>query len=127
MILINITLAYLLNKQISKTKVILGIRKFSPGGVELVNGDILDTDLVILVTGYGSNILSWLKLNLKFSFLIRFLFSVILFLFSASGIYIFITKFWVKFSYSLGLSCTHKYSMQVLMILISSSIIMVVF
>ncbi|KAL3828328.1 hypothetical protein ACJIZ3_017130 [Penstemon smallii] len=36
-------------------------------GVELVNGEILDVDSIILATGYSSNVPSWLKENEFFS------------------------------------------------------------
>ncbi|KAI4338117.1 hypothetical protein L6164_016467 [Bauhinia variegata] len=48
-------------------KVVPGIRKFSRGKVELVNGEILEIDSVILATGYRSNVPSWLKENEFFS------------------------------------------------------------
>lgn len=44
-------------------KVVPGIKRFSPGRVELVNGEILEIDSVILATGYCSNVPSWLKEN----------------------------------------------------------------
>ncbi|XP_068657951.1 probable indole-3-pyruvate monooxygenase YUCCA5 [Aristolochia californica] len=42
-------------------KVVPGIKRFYPGRVELVNGDNLDVDSVILATGYRSNVPSWLQ------------------------------------------------------------------
>ncbi|XP_058095048.1 probable indole-3-pyruvate monooxygenase YUCCA5 [Magnolia sinica] len=48
-------------------KVVPGIKRFSNGGVELVNGQILEVDSVILATGYRSNVPSWLKENDFFS------------------------------------------------------------
>ncbi|GER50099.1 flavin monooxygenase-like protein [Striga asiatica] len=45
-------------------KIVPGIKKFSQHGVELVNGQILDLDSVILATGYSSNVPSWLKVNI---------------------------------------------------------------
>ncbi|KAH7662813.1 Indole-3-pyruvate monooxygenase protein [Dioscorea alata] len=42
-------------------KVVPGIKRFSEGKVELVNGLVLDVDAVILATGYLSNVPSWLK------------------------------------------------------------------
>ncbi|CAN6460423.1 unnamed protein product [Victoria cruziana] len=42
-------------------KVTPGIKKFLPEKVELVNGEILDIDAVILATGYKSNVPFWLK------------------------------------------------------------------
>ncbi|XP_031482276.1 probable indole-3-pyruvate monooxygenase YUCCA5 [Nymphaea colorata] len=42
-------------------KVVPGIKKFLSGKVELINGEILDIDAVILATGYKSNVPSWLK------------------------------------------------------------------
>ncbi|CAI9117966.1 OLC1v1019460C2 [Oldenlandia corymbosa var. corymbosa] len=44
-------------------KVVPGIKKFFRGGVELVNGKILEIDSVILATGYCSNVPSWLKVR----------------------------------------------------------------
>lgn len=44
-------------------KVVPGIKKFSYGSVELVNGQNLDIDSVILATGYRSNVPSWLKVR----------------------------------------------------------------
>nr|GMD84633.1 probable indole-3-pyruvate monooxygenase YUCCA3 [Ipomoea batatas] len=48
-------------------RIVPGIKKFSPGKVELVNGEILEIDSVILATGYCSNVPSWLKENDFFS------------------------------------------------------------
>ncbi|XP_019165679.1 PREDICTED: probable indole-3-pyruvate monooxygenase YUCCA3 [Ipomoea nil] len=48
-------------------KIVPGIKKFSPGKVELLNGEILEIDSVILATGYCSNVPSWLKENEFFS------------------------------------------------------------
>ncbi|KAG6500216.1 probable indole-3-pyruvate monooxygenase YUCCA5 [Zingiber officinale] len=42
-------------------KVVPGIKRFSPGKAELVNGQILDADAVILATGYRSNVPLWLQ------------------------------------------------------------------
>ncbi|KAJ7955521.1 Flavin-containing monooxygenase [Quillaja saponaria] len=50
-----------------KIKVVPGIKRFSQGRVELVNGNILEIDSVILATGYRSNVPSWLKENEFFS------------------------------------------------------------
>ncbi|MFQ6664313.1 hypothetical protein Gotur_031468 [Gossypium turneri] len=50
-----------------KIKIVPGIKKFSRGKVELVNGQTLDIDSVILATGYRSNVPSWLKENELFS------------------------------------------------------------
>lgn len=47
-----------------KIKVVPGIKKFSSGRVELVDGEVLDIDSVILATGYRSNVPSWLKVRL---------------------------------------------------------------
>ncbi|KAK4341616.1 hypothetical protein RND71_040117 [Anisodus tanguticus] len=44
-------------------KIVPGIKKFSQGKVEFVNGEILEIDCVILATGYCSNVPSWLKEN----------------------------------------------------------------
>ncbi|GKV35327.1 hypothetical protein SLEP1_g43615 [Rubroshorea leprosula] len=48
-------------------KIVPGIKRFSRGRVELVNGEILDIDTVILATGYRSNVPSWLRENDFFS------------------------------------------------------------
>ncbi|XP_047307738.1 probable indole-3-pyruvate monooxygenase YUCCA7 [Impatiens glandulifera] len=44
-----------------------GIKKLSRGSVELVNGQHLEIDSIILATGYCSNVPSWLKENDFFS------------------------------------------------------------
>ncbi|PNX77484.1 flavin-containing monooxygenase yucca3-like protein [Trifolium pratense] len=46
-----------------KIKVVPGIKKFSAGKVELVDGNVLDIDSVVLATGYRSNVPSWLKVG----------------------------------------------------------------
>lgn len=46
-------------------KVVPGIKKFSKCQVELVNGETLDIDSVILATGYRSNVPSWLQVRNK--------------------------------------------------------------
>ncbi|GAV57234.1 FMO-like domain-containing protein [Cephalotus follicularis] len=48
-------------------KVVPGIKRFREGKVELVNGQILEIDSVILATGYRSNVPSWLKESEFFS------------------------------------------------------------
>ncbi|KAK8579424.1 hypothetical protein V6N13_142636 [Hibiscus sabdariffa] len=50
-----------------KIKIVPGIKKFSRGKVELLNGQTLEIDSVILATGYRSNVPSWLKENELFS------------------------------------------------------------
>ncbi|KAE9617578.1 putative indole-3-pyruvate monooxygenase [Lupinus albus] len=50
-----------------KIKVVPGIKKFTRGKVELVDGRVLQIDSVILATGYRSNVPSWLKENDFFS------------------------------------------------------------
>lgn len=42
-------------------RIVPGIKRFSEGEVELVNGETLEVDSVILATGYCSNVPSWLK------------------------------------------------------------------
>ncbi|KAH1106095.1 hypothetical protein J1N35_009863 [Gossypium stocksii] len=42
-------------------QVVPGIKRFSRGRVELVNGEKLDVDSVVLATGYRSNVPSWLQ------------------------------------------------------------------
>ncbi|KAG1368507.1 putative indole-3-pyruvate monooxygenase YUCCA8 [Cocos nucifera] len=42
-------------------KVVLGIKRFMLGKVELTDGQILDVDSVILATGYRSNVSQWLQ------------------------------------------------------------------
>lgn len=44
-------------------KVVPGIKRFSSGQVELVNGERLDIDSVVLATGYRSNVPSWLQVR----------------------------------------------------------------
>lgn len=44
-------------------KVVPGIKRFSRGRVELLNGENLQIDSVILATGYCSNVPSWLKVR----------------------------------------------------------------
>ncbi|KAK8345873.1 hypothetical protein V6Z12_A07G177000 [Gossypium hirsutum] len=43
--------------------VVPGIKRFSRGQVELVNGEKLDIDSVVLATGYRSNVPSWLQVR----------------------------------------------------------------
>ncbi|CAL5186027.1 unnamed protein product [Lathyrus oleraceus] len=50
-----------------KINVVPGIKRFSQGKVELVDGSFLDIDSVVLATGYRSNVPSWLKENEFFS------------------------------------------------------------
>ncbi|KAJ0967350.1 hypothetical protein J5N97_024267 [Dioscorea zingiberensis] len=42
-------------------KVVPGIQRFSQGKAELVDGQVLDVDAIILATGYRSNVPSWLQ------------------------------------------------------------------
>lgn len=73
----------------AEIKVVPGIKRFSYGSVELVNGEQHDIDAVILATGYRSNVPSWLKVR-KYSenslyllcFLLLFFFFLLFFLFS---------------------------------------------
>lgn len=44
-------------------KVVPGIKRFFPGKVELVNGQVLQIDSVVLATGYHSNVPLWLKVS----------------------------------------------------------------
>ena len=44
-----------------KIKVVPGIKRFSKGKVDFVDGQILEIDSVVLATGYRSNVPSWLK------------------------------------------------------------------
>lgn len=46
-----------------KINVVPGIKRFSQGKVELVDGNFLDIDSVVLATGYRSNVPSWLKVS----------------------------------------------------------------
>ena len=41
--------------------VVPGIKRLSPGKVELVDGRLLDVDSIILATGYRSNVPQWLQ------------------------------------------------------------------
>ncbi|CAN4113716.1 unnamed protein product [Withania somnifera] len=63
-----------------KINVVPGIKKFSCGTVELVNGKKIEIDSVVLATGYCSNVPFWLKVRncsvllnfvLDFSFMFR--------------------------------------------------------
>ncbi|CAH8323168.1 unnamed protein product [Eruca vesicaria subsp. sativa] len=47
--------------------IVPGIKRFSRSHVELVDGQILDLDAVVLATGYRSNVPSWLQENDLFS------------------------------------------------------------
>lgn len=49
-------------------KVVPGIKRFSPGRVELVDGQVLDIDSVILATGYRSNVPQWLQVQTSIRF-----------------------------------------------------------
>lgn len=44
-------------------KVVPGIKRFNHNEVELVNGEKLDIDAVVLATGYRSNVPSWLQVR----------------------------------------------------------------
>lgn len=44
-------------------KVVAGVKKFSCGLVELVNGENLEIDSVVLATGYCSNVPYWLQVR----------------------------------------------------------------
>lgn len=46
--------------------VVPGIKRFSHGQVELVNGQKLDIDSVVLATGYRSNVPYWLQVRKMF-------------------------------------------------------------
>lgn len=50
-------------------QVVPGIRRFSCGMVELVNGEKLEIDSVVLATGYRSNVPYWLQVRRWFQFL----------------------------------------------------------
>ncbi|XP_060180439.1 probable indole-3-pyruvate monooxygenase YUCCA8 [Lycium barbarum] len=50
-----------------KVKVVPGIKKFNCGTVELVNGEKLEVDSVVLATGYCSNVPYWLQESEFFS------------------------------------------------------------
>lgn len=51
-------------------EIVPGIKKFSQGRVEFVNGTNLEIDSVILATGYCSNVPSWLKVCVDIYFLL---------------------------------------------------------
>lgn len=59
-------------------KVVPGVKKFSSGRVELVDGQNLEVDSVVLATGYRSNVPSWLKVRiyLFFTHFLKFWFLV---------------------------------------------------
>ena len=44
-------------------QVVPEIKRFNSGEVELVNGEKLDIDAVVLATGYRSNVPSWLQVR----------------------------------------------------------------
>lgn len=44
-------------------QVVPGIKRFSRGQVELVNGEKLDIDSVVMATGYRSNVPYWLQVR----------------------------------------------------------------
>ena len=50
-------------------KVVPGIKRFSKGTVELVNGKNLEIDSVVLATGYCSNVPFWLQVRKNLTFL----------------------------------------------------------
>ncbi|GMH29325.1 hypothetical protein Nepgr_031168 [Nepenthes gracilis] len=50
-----------LESEVEEFKLVPGIKRFSRGTVELVNGEIVEIDSVVLATGYRSNVSSWLK------------------------------------------------------------------
>lgn len=50
-------------------RVVPGIKRFSRGRVEFVNGENLEMDCVILATGYCSNVPSWLKVGTPTEFI----------------------------------------------------------
>lgn len=54
-------------------KVVPGIKRFNNHQVELVNGETLDIDAVLLATGYRSNVPSWLQVRQLFQFYILFI------------------------------------------------------
>lgn len=51
-----------------KVKVVPGIKKFLCGTVELVNGEKLEVDAVVLATGYCSNVPYWLQVCVSIHF-----------------------------------------------------------
>lgn len=44
-------------------KVVPGIKRFSSGAVELINGEKIEIDSVVLATGYRSNVPYWLQVR----------------------------------------------------------------
>lgn len=49
--------------------VVPGIKRFNGNEVELVNGEKLDVDAVVLATGYRSNVPYWLQVRLCYKIL----------------------------------------------------------
>lgn len=49
-------------------KVVPGIKRFLRNSVELVTGELLDVETVVLATGYRSNVHFWLKVRNHFFF-----------------------------------------------------------
>lgn len=45
-------------------KVVPGVKRFNNGEAELVNGEKLDVDAVVLATGYRSNVPYWLQVRI---------------------------------------------------------------
>lgn len=99
-------------------KVVPGIKKFSPGKVELVNGQVLEIDSVVLATGYRSNVPSWLKVReTVFHFFLNFkiCFPNTFYLLHIDPVFLywdlFLDKKILSSIFSLSLSqLTHKYS-----------------
>lgn len=58
-------------------KIVPGIKKFSQGKVELLNGTNLEIDSVILATGYCSNVPSWLKVSVDIPYFICYKFNIL--------------------------------------------------
>lgn len=48
--------------------VVPGIKRFNCSSVELVNGETLDIDSVVLATGYCSNVPYWLQVSKSFNY-----------------------------------------------------------
>lgn len=46
-------------------RIVPGIKRFLGDGAELVNGQVLQIDSVILATGYSSNVPSWLEVRFE--------------------------------------------------------------
>lgn len=57
-----------------KIEVVPGVKRFLPGKVEFIDGQIHEFDAIIMATGYRSDVSSWLQVNLRVFFLVYYSF-----------------------------------------------------